>query len=47
MQYRGSRCEVTISWRDELVDKRFTSIDPEIEIRKIVADKNKGKLGSI
>jgi hypothetical protein len=29
------RCEKTRSWREELVDKRFTSIEPEIGMRRI------------
>jgi hypothetical protein len=38
------RCEGTRSWKDELVDKRFRSINPEIRIRRIVENKNKDKL---
>jgi hypothetical protein len=29
------RCEET-SWREEFIDKRFASIEPEIRIRRIV-----------
>jgi hypothetical protein len=29
------RCEETRSWREEFVDKRFTSIGPEIGIRTV------------
>jgi hypothetical protein len=35
------RCEGTRSWRDELADERFTSIDSEIGIR--IAAKKKGQ----
>jgi hypothetical protein len=35
------RCEGTRRWRDELVDERFTSINPEIGISRIVARKTK------
>jgi hypothetical protein len=31
------RCEETISWRDELVDERFISINQEIGVGRIVA----------
>jgi hypothetical protein len=35
------RCEGTESWRDELIGKRFTSIDSEIGIRRVLSNKNK------
>jgi hypothetical protein len=35
------RCDETRSWRDELVDKRFRSIDPETGIGRRVTSKNK------
>jgi hypothetical protein len=35
------KCEETRSWREELIDKRFTSIDPEIGIRRIVTKNDK------
>jgi hypothetical protein len=38
------RGEGTRIWRDELVDKRFTSVDPETGIRRIVTNKNKDRL---
>jgi predicted RNA-binding protein YlxR (DUF448 family) len=38
------RCEETRSWREELVDKRFTSIEPEIGIRRIATSKDNDKL---
>jgi hypothetical protein len=38
------RSEETRSWREELVDKRFTSIEPEIGIRRIVTNKDNDKL---
>jgi hypothetical protein len=44
------RCEETRGWIEEFVDKRFTSIEPEIVIRKIVINKdndNFRKLGYI
>jgi hypothetical protein len=41
------RCDRTRSWRDELVGKRFTSIAPEIGIRRIVTNKNKDKFKKI
>jgi hypothetical protein len=37
------RYEETISWREELVDKRFTSIEPEIGIRRIAINKDNDK----
>jgi hypothetical protein len=42
-----SRCEETRSWREEFVDKRFTSIDPEIGIRRVVTSKDNDKLQKI
>jgi hypothetical protein len=41
------RCEGTRRGRDELVDKGFTSTDPENAIRRIVENKNKEKLQKI
>jgi hypothetical protein len=38
------RCDETKSWRNDLVDKRFTSVDPEIGIRRVAKNKNKDKL---
>jgi hypothetical protein len=35
------KCEGTASWRDELVDKRVTSTDPETGIIRIVSNINK------
>jgi uncharacterized protein YprB with RNaseH-like and TPR domain len=37
------RCAETRSWREELVDKRFTSIEPEIGIRRIATIKDNDK----
>jgi hypothetical protein len=34
------RCVETRSWREELVDKRFTSIEPEIGMRRIATIKD-------
>jgi uncharacterized protein YprB with RNaseH-like and TPR domain len=38
------RCVETRSWREELVDKRFTSIEAEIGIRRIATSKDNDKL---
>jgi hypothetical protein len=38
------RCEETRSWREESLDRRFTSIDPEIGIRRIATNKNNDKV---
>jgi hypothetical protein len=38
------RCDETKSWRNDLVDKRFTSVDPEIGIRRVATNKDKDKL---
>jgi hypothetical protein len=38
------RYDETKSWREDLVDKRFTSVDPEIGIRRVATRKDKGKL---
>jgi hypothetical protein len=38
------RCDETKSWREDLVDKRFTSVDPEIGIRRVATSKDKDKL---
>jgi hypothetical protein len=32
------------SWRNDLVDKKFTSVDPEIGIRRAATNKDKDKL---
>jgi hypothetical protein len=34
------RCDETKSWRNDLVDKRFTSVDPKIGIRRVVSNKD-------
>jgi hypothetical protein len=41
------RCEETRSWREELVDKRFTNIEPEIGIRRIATNKDNDKLQKV
>jgi hypothetical protein len=41
------RCEETKNWREELVDKRFTSIEPEIGIRRIATNKYHDKLQKV
>jgi hypothetical protein len=41
------RCEETRSWGEELVDKRFTSIEPEIGMRRIATIKDKDKLQKV
>jgi hypothetical protein len=41
------RCAETRSWRQELVDKRFTSIEPEIGMRMIYTIKDKDKLQKV
>jgi hypothetical protein len=38
------KCVETKSWREDLVDKRFTSVEPEIGIRRIVTRKDNNKL---
>jgi hypothetical protein len=38
------RCDETKSWRNDLVDKRFTGVDPEIGIRSVAKNKDKDKL---
>jgi hypothetical protein len=38
------RCGETRSWREELVDKRFINIEPEIGIRRIATSKDNDKL---
>jgi hypothetical protein len=38
------RCAETRSWREELVNKRFTSIEPEIGMRRIATIKDNDKL---
>jgi hypothetical protein len=37
------RCDETKIWREDLVDKRFTSVDPEIGIIRLATRKNKDK----
>jgi hypothetical protein len=37
-------CDENKSWREDLVDKRFTSVEPEIGIRRVVTSKDKDKL---
>jgi hypothetical protein len=41
------RCKETRSWRQELVDKRFTGIDPETGIIRILTNRNNDKLQKI
>jgi hypothetical protein len=41
------RCAETRSWREELVDKRFTSIEPEIGIKRVATSKDNDKLQKI
>jgi hypothetical protein len=41
------RCEETRSWRQELLDKKFTSIEPEIGIRRVATSKDNDKLQKI
>jgi hypothetical protein len=38
------RCDETKSWRNDLVDKRFTSVDSETGIRRVETNKDKDKL---
>jgi hypothetical protein len=38
------RCAETRSWREELVDKRFTNIEPEIGMGRIATIKDNDKL---
>jgi hypothetical protein len=38
------RCDETKSWRENMVDKRFPSIEPEIGIRRVEASKDNDKL---
>jgi hypothetical protein len=38
------RCDETKSWRNDLVHKRFTSVDPEIGTRRVATNKDKDKL---
>jgi hypothetical protein len=38
------RCAETRSWREELVDKRFTGTEPEIGIRRVATSKDNDKL---
>jgi hypothetical protein len=41
------RCKETRSWREEFVDKRFTSTEPKTGIRRIVTNKDNDKLQKI
>jgi hypothetical protein len=41
------RCDETKSWREDLVDKRFTSIQPELGIRRVATSKDNDKLQKI
>jgi hypothetical protein len=41
------RCEGTRSWREELVDKRFINIEPEIGMRRIATIKDNDKLQKV
>jgi hypothetical protein len=41
------RCEETRSWRKELVDKRFTSIEPETGMIRTVTIKDNDKLQKV
>jgi hypothetical protein len=41
------RCEETRSWREDLVDKRFTSTEPEIGIRSMATIKDNDKLQKV
>jgi hypothetical protein len=41
------RCKETRSWREELVDKRFTSIEPETGMRRIATIKDNDKLQKV
>jgi hypothetical protein len=38
------RCDETKSWRNDLVDKRFTSVDREIGIRRVASTNMKSSL---
>jgi uncharacterized protein YprB with RNaseH-like and TPR domain len=40
-------CEGTRSWREELVDKQFTNIEPEIGMRRIGTIKDNDKLQKV
>jgi hypothetical protein len=41
------RCAETRSWREELVDKGLTNIEPEIEMIRIAAIKDNAKLQKV
>jgi hypothetical protein len=41
------RCQETISWREELVDNRITSTEPEIGTRRIASIKDNDKLQKV
>jgi hypothetical protein len=37
-------CDETKSWREDLDDKKFTSVDPEIGIRRVATSKDMDKV---
>jgi hypothetical protein len=41
------RCEETRSWRDELVDKRFTSTESKIGMKRIATIKDNDELQNV
>jgi hypothetical protein len=41
------RCAKTRSWREELVDKRFTSIEPDFGTRMIATTEDNDKLQKV
>jgi hypothetical protein len=41
------RCKEIINWREGPVDKRFTSTEPQIRIRRIATIKGKDKLEKV
>jgi hypothetical protein len=41
------RCDETKSWRNDLDDKSFTSVDPEIGIRRVATNKDNGQITKI
>jgi hypothetical protein len=47
MCYEDEGWSYMLRWREELVDKRFTSIEPEIGIRRVAANKDYDKLQKI
>jgi uncharacterized protein YprB with RNaseH-like and TPR domain len=38
------RCAKTRSWREKIVDKKFTSIEPEIGMRRIATIEDNDKI---